>query len=971
MTKILSIILLLSGAFAAHAQMPEFRLHPVKELGDVRMTTSMQDSRGWIWCGAEGGLLRYDGLLFQPVKLPDSLLHTRVTALSESQGRIWVGFQNGCIGYVPMSGNFPSVLSGSPDEQTAQSTLLQIWEPAEGLPAQAITSFAEDATGACWIGTYGEGLYVWKEERMYQFSRADDGLSSDDIYALSIDGQGRVWAATDAGISICSMPEKGLKKVEKLSAAEGLPDQIITALCPDIQGNMWIGTHDYGICCYDIKTRQCKLVAPDWTFGPVTSLVIFGDKEIWVGTERNGPVRFEPFTGKTYALPDDHPLRHAKIQNLRKDREGLLWTILDKGTLYSSRVMFGILTPPFENTQAVLVDSRGRLWAGSQQGLFLQGSGSFKQLLPQPENIISLWESPGGEIWAGSFGNGVFVLGQDGKLLRRLREKDGLGNGSVLSIAGDAGRAWLATLGGIAVYDLRKRVFLNDLPEKSALGNSYIYKVFADSKGRVWFGTDGNGLRVLEDGQMQSYSYADGIPLKTIYSIAEDNKGGIWFSTDREGLFSFREGKFKHYTTANHLHSNKITGLAVTGNGNIVIGYDDGFDLLNPDRVDHAVFSEMQAGAMEVNLNALSRDRSGNVWIGTRQGIVRVAAFDEKFLDDPQPDITSVSVLMRSIDPLQQQTFGYDQNYFIFNFTGLWYTRPESVRYRYKLEGFDPNWKISKDPLASYPNLPPGRYTFRVQTSEHGNFDQVPETSWSFTIQPPFWAQWWFLSLSVLLGVTLLFSLIRTREARLGRVAQLKRENVESQFAALKSQINPHFLFNSFNTLITIIEENPRIAVAYVEHLSDFYRSMMAYRERDFITLQEEKELVESFHFLLKKRYEDGFHLIDRLNGEPGLVMPLALQMLVENAVKHNVISKTKPLTIEMFIDDDNYVVVRNNIQKKITAERSTHFGLQSLIHRYRLLGERPVVVQDDTKYFTVKVPVKKINGESGERVRE
>ena len=149
-----------------------------------------------------------------------------------------------------------------------------------------------------------------------------------------------------------------------------------------------------------------------------------------------------------------------------------------------------------------------------------------------------------------------------------------------------------------------------------------------------------------------------------------------------------------------------------------------------------------------------------------------------------------------------------------------------------------------------------------------------------------------------------------------------------------------------------------------MEHLSDFYRSMMAYRERDFITLQEERELVESFHFLLKKRYEDGFHLIDRLNGQEGLVMPLALQMLVENAVKHNVISASRPLTIEIFVDADNYVVVRNNIQKKIKPENSTHFGLQSLIHRYRLLGERPVIVEDDSTYFTVKVPVKKVSGE-------
>ena len=117
-------------------------------------------------------------------------------------------------------------------------------------------------------------------------------------------------------------------------------------------------------------------------------------------------------------------------------------------------------------------------------------------------------------------------------------------------------------------------------------------------------------------------------------------------------------------------------------------------------------------------------------------------------------------------------------------------------------------------------------------------------------------------------------------------------------------------------------------------------------------------ELVKSFSFLLQKRYEQGFRLVSTLEGQNGQVMPLALQMLVENAVKHNVITASKPLTVEIFAEHDGYVTVRNNIQKKIKPEPSTHFGLQSLINRYQLLGERPVIVKDDGAYFTVKVPI-------------
>jgi hypothetical protein len=372
------------------------------------------------------------------------------------------------------------------------------------------------------------------------------------------------------------------------------------------------------------------------------------------------------------------------------------------------------------------------------------------------------------------------------------------------------------------------------------------------------------------------------------------------------------------------------------------------------------MFCDASIGAPNggVNLNAMCRDAQGNVWLGSNEGILRSAAYDESFVDDPQPGITAVSVLLESVDFLTKNTFAHSDNYFIFNFAGLWFANPESVRYRYKLEGYDPDWKVSKDHLASYPNLLPGRYTFRVQTSEHGNFEKVPEVSWSFVIEEPFWQQWWFVVLSFVAGLGLFMALVRNREARLRQEAQLKRERVESQFETLKSQINPHFLFNSFNTLITIIEESPRLAVEYVEHLSDFYRSIMAYRERDFISLNEEMELVRSFSFLLQKRYESGFRLESRLNGQIGQVMPLALQMLVENAVKHNVISTAKPLKVEIFTENDGYVIVRNNIQKKIKPEPSTHFGLQSLINRYQLLGERPVVVEDNGAFFTVKVPL-------------
>ncbi|MBL7829370.1 MAG: histidine kinase [Saprospiraceae bacterium] len=960
MNRIVHIISLLLVVMQALAQTPVVRAHATADLGNVQPSCIYHDTNGWLWLGAQHAVYRYDGQIFMPIKFPDTVKDATVSALFEWQGTLFAGFQNGYIASLENAAGKLPVPSGDIQEDTRRAPALHPWVPEEGLPKVPITGFCTDPQGALWIATYGEGLYVWKNKRLYNFNQADDGLAGNDIYDLSCAADGQVWAATDAGISICAMPEQGIKKVHNLTKADGLPDELIVALCTDQQKNIWAGTNEKGVFRIHAGTQKIDYQIPDWKHGQVNDLCVFGDHEVWISTEKAGIIWVETAKNAIHLMPKGHLFASAKVRAISKDREGLLWAIADRSTLYSANVRFSFWPTPFSNIQAILSDQSGRMWIGSREGLYVQGLQGYKPALPKTENIVSLWESPSGsEIWAGTLGNGLFILNPAGKVLKHLPEGKSLPNGSILSIAGNEHEVWLATLGGVSRVN-QQTLKLDQTESSEFLGSYYVYKVFSDSRGRVWFGTDGNGLVVYDQGKFTAYTEANGLPLRTIYCITEDAQSNIWFSTDRDGLYKFDGQVFKRFTTANHLHSLNITALATNGKGKIIIGYEDGFDILDPSRVDHVNFCGPNNGApkLEVNLNAAWTDQQGNVWLGNQVGILRFATYLEQFIDDPQPGITGVSTFFNPVDFQQVNTFDYDQNFLQFNFLGLWYSNPDAVRYRYRLEGFDPEWKISKDHTASYPRLPPGNYTFRVQTSEHGNFENVPEASWSFTIRPPFWMQWWFILLAVLTAFTVLAYFVRLRELRVKREASFKREKVLSQFETLKSQINPHFLFNSFNTLITIIEENPKIAVEYVEHLSDFYRSIMVYRERDLISLNEEMELVHTFEFLLKKRYENGFHLIDRVSDHlSGQVMPLSLQILVENAVKHNVISSSKPLTIEIF-KENGHVVVKNNMQRKIKPEASTHFGLQSLKNRYQLLGEQPVVVEETDQFFTVKIPL-------------
>ena len=188
--------------------------------------------------------------------------------------------------------------------------------------------------------------------------------------------------------------------------------------------------------------------------------------------------------------------------------------------------------------------------------------------------------------------------------------------------------------------------------------------------------------------------------------------------------------------------------------------------------------------------------------------------------------------------------------------------------------------------------------------------------------------------------------------------AQLERQNIESQLEGLRNQVNPHFLFNSLNTLIYLIPEEPQKAVNFVQKLSKVYRYVLESRDAKIIPLAEELEFLKAYVFLLKERFGENLsvNIKDLDRKTDAAIVPLSLQMLFENAIKHNVISTEKPLTIEVF-SENGHLVVRNNLQRKNQVMDSTGVGLQNIKDRYRMLTHQEVEVIVSQQYFTVALP--------------
>ncbi len=194
---------------------------------------------------------------------------------------------------------------------------------------------------------------------------------------------------------------------------------------------------------------------------------------------------------------------------------------------------------------------------------------------------------------------------------------------------------------------------------------------------------------------------------------------------------------------------------------------------------------------------------------------------------------------------------------------------------------------------------------------------------------------------------------------------KLKSDHIQSQLEGLKSQVNPHFLFNSLNTLTYIIPEDPDTAVKFVQKLSKVYRYILEIRDTKLISLSEELSFLNAYVFLLKERFGESLNV--QINVPEAVhhlqIVPLSLQILFENAIKHNIISSRQPLQVEVFLSstktsDCPKLVVRNNLQKKRQAMPSTRVGLENIRSRYAFFSDQKMTIAEDENYFTVTLPL-------------
>jgi ligand-binding sensor domain-containing protein len=940
---------------ASFSQNPFFKFHNIGS-GDqnLRINKLYQDKKGFIWIGTSEGLFMFNGLGFKNYFTDSVLQNNQVSAIFEDDANnLWTGYSSGKFGIL-------------------QNDSLINFEIISSAISAPVTDIQQTNNGALWIATYGEGIYIYKNNNVTNLTNTN-GLSDNYVYVLYKSIDNIIYAGTDRGISVCKGYDDSLS-IKILASANGLPDNIVQEIVGDLRGNLWIGMQDAGVCLYDVTTGkfQQSETLQSWSYGEVTSIVVSHD-ELWIGTSSHGIIDYE-FEGDLRFRPFNRSTGHDfnRINDMLKSTEGNIFIASNNELIQSPGERLEFLSSfknsSINNVHAVLADKERNIWFSTDEGLFhyIMNSTNNADLnnyfLNTPfsnYHFISLYQDCHGRIWAGTFDNGVVIFNPVTHEIKNLKEIDGIINANVLSISGFDCEVWLATLGGVSKIDISKpsQFKIENYDRARGLANNYIYSVFIDSKHREWFATDGQGIIMLENGTFTNYSTKEGLKSDVIYSITEDRKGNIWFSTSTAGIYRFDGKEFKNYAIQQGIRDLSIAALISDEQGNIVIVHRKGIDLINTD-TEKVTTLGIEADIRDLNpdLNVVTKDNKGNIWIGTQNGLIKYAGHF------PMPGlkpITHINKVFLFLEEASGNYFASNENHISIDYIGLWYSNPELVTYQYMLEGYTRDWVNTKDHFVTFSNLSPGNYTFKIRSALGNDFENSSIKEFNFTIKKPFYANLWFILLAITtLGVAALF-IVRYRERKLKERENIEKEKIEFQFETLKSQVNPHFLFNSFNTLINIIDDDKDLAVQYVEKLSTFFRNIVKYRNQHVVTLEEELSLVENYLFLQQKRYGNNLILCvsDTIIKNKYCIPPLTLQLLIENAIKHNAISRDKHLTIKIY-EENEYLIVENNINLKRNVETSTGFGLQNIVTRYKLLNRKEVKIEHKAEYFKVHLPL-------------
>ncbi len=900
--------------FSVYSQQYNFHNYSVKEgVAQSQVYSLLQDSRGYLWMGTRGGgLTRFDGVNFKTFTVKDGLVNSYVFCIKEdAKHNLWIGTNNGLSCYNGL--NFRNY---QPSGDSAQTWILDI---------------EIDSKGRKWLAT-NAGVLVADDKGITNVTDLLNGKRTV-INAIQIDKAGNIWYGTAEGLFKIK-EDKGTFSELKYDKLKGFMKNSITSIKQDAKGNLWIGTYGDGLYIYGDK-RFYRIDKSLELYKKTILDIYFDDRNnVWLATLTHGVCQYN-ILAKTFSwLSEEEGLSNNHVRSIIQDKSGNYWFGTSGGGVCN---YFGKQFTQYDKSSglggnfiySIFRDSQNRLWIGtSDKGLSVFDSVKFTNYNSGKDfedvKVKAICEDNKGSVYFGTDGQGVFVY--DGSGFRPFK---GLTRKYIRALVKDRdGNIWVATA-GTGLY----KIILTESPNRllnfktsDGLLHDRLTCLLYDQQGRLWYGTENNGIGLLENDEVQHFTGTtrNGLPANSIRSLTEDKSGYLWAGTAGSGIVNMAlyQGEFKinRINPDQGLTSTNIYLMCVDHANNLFVGTETGLDYLildkdrNPLEIKHYSKGEGFTG-IETCQNAVFADADGTIWFGTINGLSRYNPANQvKNEHAPVITITDVKLFYEPISKTAFKRFAgdwnsvngldlpYDQNHLTFEFSGINFSNPDAVNYQWKLQGFDKNWSpVSKQQTNTYSNLNAGEYIFMVKSSnEDGIWNKQPAEV-KFCIHPPFWLRWWFITLVLLLAFSILFVSFRWRIHRIKTKAlleqkklQMEKEIVELEQKALRLQMNPHFIFNALNSIQSQIgTDNEQSARYYLAKFSRLMRQILDNSRNSSITLKEEINTLENY--LLIEKFCNGDKFDYKITVDPAIetdyvkIPPMLLQPFVENAVKHGI----------------------------------------------------------------------------------
>ena len=742
----------------------------------------VQTRDGYIWIGTQEGLARFDGVrfkVFDKANTPE-LVSNIVTSLWEApDGTLWVGTDGG--GAVRYQGGKFSPLTVK-----------------DGLSSDRITCLKGDSRGALWIGTDGGGLNCLRGGKVTVYQKAQ-GYPSTVAWAIHEDRSGAVWFGSG----------KGLVRYEgshftTFTSKDGLLDDAVSTLCEDSEGTLWIGT--YGGLNVLRQGRWSSFTSRDGLCNDFVQSLFEdrGGRCLWIGTSaglsrmRNG--RFENYTTK-------EGLSNNTVLSLRGDAEGSLWIGTNGGLDRFRDTKFSVFGIP-EGLQSdvvlgVLEARDGSLWIGTDGGGVSRYKDGHLTTYKAKEGlgsdaVMGIAEDASGTVWFGTDGAGLARFEKD-RIVHVPFNGTALDDTSIPALVpARDGALWIGSSGGLGRLEGGKATLWT---KKEGLSNNAINCLLEDASGALWAGTDGGGLDRFEKGRFTVYGHADGLPDDVVLSLQQEEAGGIWIGTNN-GLSRFKDGKFVTLTTRQGLFDDKIFLILDDGRGTFWLTCNKG--IFTVPKRDLAACADGRASRVKCTVYGKSdglrtsecngatqpvgwRGHDGKLYFATLKGVGLIDPDTIRLNTTPPPVvIEEVIVDGAEVAPGDFITLEPGSHRIEFQYTGLSLVAPERIKFKYKLEGLDPDWvNAGGSREAFYTGIPSGAYRFRVIACNNDGVWNEKGAVFTFRQKPRFYETPWFYLALALCFVFMGASAQRIRVLRLkAREAELVRQ-VEAQTAEL------------------------------------------------------------------------------------------------------------------------------------------------------------------------------------------